>query len=663
MSLHPEWASCKMGNTGIGLFDPPRAIVPGGAMVDPASVTAASTVTAAPDVAQPAPTVSNPVPAKTSVVASLPNGDRIVQYVPATGVPQASSQAVQQPASTVASVADAPLPVTPQQASVPDSSSDKQTGGDTTNGQQPGQSANQGLIPTNDNGSTTGTSSAGDSKSNNQAAPVVAGSNTGSSTESTSSGSKDTSTGGSKSVAVGTGSSPDSASQGNSQGSNGGGDTVIVNSGSFSADNPSSPVQSGKSAVDAETPGTATTPQQAAQGAVNPVESQKTSAPSGDHVVQAAPGGGVIVNGATLNFASPTTVASNVQTSHGSDGVVLGGNTVAIPQAVAGASAAIPAVIGGHNVQLTADASGTLMIVDGTTLAPGSTQATVGNNVISLMPDGQAYVVPTTLPYVPLARASPTPSATMGGASPQTFASPLTSQPPTRPQLGIIVGGETATPIGDTGVALNGTTLSQVGQSATLKNGQVASLATGGLVVGGTQTIPIPQAVTPSAGATKLMNGSAIAPLSGAQTAPSPAASAPTATSLSSVQDIGIGKMIYEGLILTKGEGPATMSDGQVVEFEGSTTSFGTTSKPTSIPIASVSSTLKSGMEGGPIMTTLPPNDTPLPSTTSSNTMGDGVLGMGGVYGGSGPRLTPPKGMKLLVAAILVAGTRVIVQM
>ena len=717
MSLYPEWASCTMGDTGLGLLDPPRAIMPAGGMVDPASVTAASQVTPVPDAAQPASTLSSPVPAKTSVVTSLPNGDRIVQDDPATGVPQAASQAVQQPASTVASVADAPLPVRPQQPTVPDSSSNKQEGGDTSNIQQPGESANQGSMPTNDNGSTSGTTSGGDSTSNNQAPPVVAGSNTGSSTESTSSGSKDTSTGGDNSVAVGIGSSPDSASQGNSQGSNGGGDTVIVNSGSFSGNNPSSPVQSGESAVNAETAGTLITPQQAGQGAANPVESQQATGPGSDHVVQAAPDGGVIVNGATLNSASPSTVADNVQTSHGSDGIVLGGNTVAVPQAVAGASAAIPAAIGGHNVQLTADASGTQMIVDGSTLAPGSSQATVGNNVISLMPDGQAYVVPTTLPYVPLAGAGPTPSATMGGASPQFSASPLTSQLPTRPQLGIIVGGETATPIGNTGAVLDGTTLSQVGQSATLSNGQVASLATGGLVVGGTQTIPIPQAVTPSAGATDVVNGGIVAQGSGLKflvdgntvtrlgsseiaiggttiskvgqsialsdgfvatlesggfvfggsstIGLSRFASAPSATSSSNVQDIGIGKMIYEGLLLTKGEGPTTISDGQVVEFEGSTTSFGTTSKPTSIPVASVSSTLQPGMEGGPIMTTLPPGDTTLPTTTSSNsnTMGEGVLGMGGVYGGSGSRLNPPKVLKLLVAAILVAGMRQIVRM
>ena len=731
MSLYPEWASCKMGDTGLGLFDPPRAIVPEGGMVDPATVTAASIATAVPDVAQPASTVSGPVPAKTSVVASLPNGDRIVQYAPATGVPQASSQPVHQPASTVASVADAPIPITPQQPSVPDSSSGKQTGAETDNGQQPGQSSNQGLIPVNADGSITGSTSAGDSTSNSQAPPVVAGSNTGSSTESESSGSKDTTPGGGNAVAVGTGSSPDSAPQGDSQGSNGGGgDTVIINSASFSAENPSSPVQSGQNAVNAETPGTLTTPQQAAQGAANPVESQQASAPGSDHVVQAAPGGGVIVNGATLSSASPTTLVSNVQTSHGSNGIVLGGNTVAIPQPVVGASAAIPAVIGGHNVQLTAGASGTQMIVDGSALAPGSSQAAVGNNIISLMPDGQAYVAPTTLPYVPLAGASPAPSATVERTGPQTLASLPISQPPSRPQLGIVVGGETATPIGNAGVALNGITLSQVGQTATLSNGQVASLATGGLVVGGTQTIPIPQAVTPSAGATTLMNGSIIAPLSGAQTTPSPGAATPasgskllvdgntvtrlgssgiaiggttisklgqsvtlkdgsvatlesgglvfggsstigllrftpvpTATSSSSMQDLGIGKMIYEGLLLTKGEGPTTMSDGQVVEFEGSTTSFGTTSKPTSIPVALGSSTLKPGMEGGPIMTTLPPGNTPAPTTTSSNGMGDGVLGMGGVYGGSGSRLTPPKGLKLLVAIILVARTRFIVRM
>lgn len=734
MSLHPEWASCKMGNTGIGLLDPPRAIVPGGGMVDPASVTAASKVTAAPDLAQPAPTVSSPEPAKTSVVASLSNGDHMVQFAPTTGVPSASSSVAKQPASTAASVADAPIPVTPQQPSVPDSGSVSHQAGGTNNGQQPGQSADQGTMPTTENdstpgnGSTTGNTSDGDTKSDGQATPAVAGSNTGSSIESASSGSKDTTTKGSDSTAVGSGSSPDSASQGNSQGSKGGGDTVIVTSNSFSPDSPPAPVQSGKSAQIADTPGTPTTPQQAGQGASNPVESQNASAPGSDHVVQAAHGGGVIVNGATLNSASPNTFHSNVETSYGSEGIVLGGNTVAVPQAVAGASAAIPAAIGGHNVQLTADASGTQMIVDGSTLAPGSSHATIGNNVISLMPDGQAYVLPTTLPYVPLAGVSPGPSATVGGSTPLSLPSLPTSQPPTRPQLGIIVGGQTATPIVNAGVALNGLTLSQIGQSATLSNGQVASLATGGLVVGGTQTIPIPQVITPAPGGTKLMDGSVIAPLSGAQTVLSPAASAPasgsklvidgntvtrlglsgvaiggttisnagqsirlndgsvatlesggivfggsstiglppftsapTATSSSGVQDGGIGKMIYEGLILTKGEGPATFSDGKIVEFEGSTTSLGTTGKPSSSPVALVSSTLKPGMEGGPIMTTLPPLNTPSPTPTSSNTMGDGILGMGGVYGGSGQRLTPPKDMGLLVAAILVAGTRMIV--
>ena len=77
--VDPAWKHCPMGVGAIGLFDPPRALVPADDLISPWSKTEASLASAVPqEAAKPASPVSNPAAVQTSVVAELGNGDQIV---------------------------------------------------------------------------------------------------------------------------------------------------------------------------------------------------------------------------------------------------------------------------------------------------------------------------------------------------------------------------------------------------------------------------------------------------------------------------------------------------------------------------------------------------------------------------------------------------------
>ena len=460
-NIAPAWATCIMGDTGLGLFDPPRAILPADFLVGP-GIPVAQTVpgmapTLAQETAQPAPGLSSNQPAKTSIVMNLPNGDTVVDYPPVGASIQAPSQSVGPSPAQGASNVDA-LPSAGHNAAGSPLPLDSSNAGD----QSAGEAAIAGLNDSSDE----------------NAAPVDApGGNSGS----------DTNTSAEENV-------------------------------SFKS-NPGANIQQGTEEVSAESPPTVAV---------------------GGHQIQAAPNGGVIVNGATFNAATPVNTAHGVQVSYGASGVVVGGNTVVVPPAAAGQSAASVS-LNGHIVQVSTGSSGNQIAVDGQAIPAGTSQAQIGGNVISVLNNGQISVLPTTLPYIPIAIASnpaetgasfngahfspqplpngavATPDTTLfaGGPDATISGTPVSISPsnrgvlisqstiqpiPTSPQqLGLIMGGQILTPVGKNAIAFDGSTFSEPGQTFTLENGEIASLEDGA-VVAGSQTVAIPSATLQTGG-------------------------------------------------------------------------------------------------------------------------------------------------------------------
>ena len=464
-NVQPAWASCIMGDTGIGLFDPPRAILPAVAMAGPEASTTQAPVVQVPalaqDTVQPASGISSNQPAKTSVVVQLPNGETVVDFPPVGASIQASSQTARASSAGAASIIRRPLPFNPDAASSPISS-----------GTSGGNARNQGEA-------------------------VVAGSN-GSANEKETPGEKSDldlpQRSGSNFDAILATSAP-------------------MNDKANSNDNLIPHGQQSSDEVSAE---------------------QQPAVTIRGNQIKAAPSGGVAVNGATVNAATPVNTANGVQVSLGGSGVVVGGNKVSAPSLVAGQAEASVS-LNGHTVQVSAGSSGNQIAVDGQAIPAGSSQALVGGNAVRVLSNGQLSVLPTTLPYLPISRAA-SPATTSAPISNQAFSPQLLangavsiagtilsaggsgmtmsgtpisvlpknagviigqntiqpiSTPP--PRLGLAIGGQILTPVGNGRVAVDGITLSEPRQRLTLQNGEIASLKNGALVVG-TQTLAIPSA-------------------------------------------------------------------------------------------------------------------------------------------------------------------------
>lgn len=552
--IDPTWASCSMGDTGIGLYDPPRAIQPAGALaapIPPSSLTMADQgPTAVKETAQPASIVSSTVPAQTSVVVRLPNGDTVVAFPPKGAGVVAPSQTGRASSGNSRNFANRPLPFDPNAAASPESQ-----GAGSSNAAQLGKA-------------------------------VFAGS-------------------ASSAVSM-TGISAEPAP------------TVAV----------------------------------------------------GGHVVQAAPSGGMAIDGVKLNAGTQVTTIGRAQVSLQDSAIMIGGNILSVPQAGAQQSAA-PVYLNHHEVQMSTGSSGAHLVVDGQVLPAGTAQAEVGGNLVSVLSNGQISVVPTLLPYVALPgpSTSQAPSGnqqfsphlllngavsiagtTLSAGGPGTMVSgtlisvlpnnsgviigqktikPIPTAPP---RLGLVVAGQTLTPIGNGGIAVDGTTLSKSGQRLTLKDGTVASLENGALVFG-SHSLLIPQATQASSyqpnalvidGQTLTRVGSAgiavdgttiskpgqcltladgaVATLRkgglvvGTQTIPisRPAQAigywVNQAMAGEEMQTLKHGKVIYDGVTLSEGGPAVTLSNGEVISLEASgagASSSRTLMKGTASPMAS----------------------------------------------------------------------------
>lgn len=446
--VDPTWQNCLMGDVSIGLYDPPRPLKPADAMA-PEQTIAASAV--AQETPQPASGLGAAGPTRTPITVTLPNGQTIVDFPPAGASINSPAQSDNNPASTGIVVANRPSPGIPSQPNSPQ--------------------ANGGL------------------QSSNVATPAQG--NTGS-------------------------------GLGEQQGQNSTPQSVVVAGpqSQFGAGSPPQPVP---------VPGS-----QQAPDSPNPPSPVVNV---GGHQIQAGPNGGIVVNGATLSPSQPSAHVGSVQIAVQSDGIVVGGNTIAPTQPGAAVN------INGHDVHVNSARSGGQLVVDGNALAPGVSQAQVGGNQVSVLPNRQLSVLPTTLPYVALPAStnlqsrptnqqlSPYPltngnvqvgDTTLSAGGPavvisgtpvsllpgnqgvvtgQQTVQPIPTpplQPGNGPAIGLLIGGQTLTPVGNGGIAYDGTTLSTSGQALTFADGKVASL-NGGQVIVAEQTFPIPAPIATTA--------------------------------------------------------------------------------------------------------------------------------------------------------------------
>lgn len=614
--LDPTWSTCMMGDTGLGLLDPAIALQGRTAMVGSAATTTLAAGDAEPDLgetAQPASGISGSVPAQTSVVVTLSNGDTIVAYPP---------------------VGASILPQYTQSA----------------------QSSSQGSNPDQDAGTGGGID-------------LDSGSNSGSGFD----------------VDPGSGSDtnpePNPDEFGDSSASSGLSDSNQDNIGSGGSSSTGSLL----------------------------------SVQVGGYNVQAAPDGGVVVNGVTLDAASPTATIGGVQVSLQESGIVVGGNTIAAPQPVAG-SPASPISLNGHNVQVIQGSSGPQLVVDGQAIPAGSSQADVGGSIISVMTNGQISVLPTTLPYVPVttsAQSSGTISAgqnlvpqllpngeveiagaTLSAGAPATMIlgtpisvlpnnegiviggetiSPIPTSPPN--SLGLSITGQIFTPLGGGRVAVDGTTLSVNGQSVQLPNGEEATLKDGALIVG-TQTVPLPVALqgiasygtskfvldgatfTPFGTAGIVVDGTTLSQagqsltlgdgilvsvqMDGALVIGTQTLSAPEsgqaigawiehAMSAGDVKTLSDGHVVYDGVTLSKGGPAVTLPDGQVMSLEGSSRPSMRMSLTSS---AADSTTAIAGGVSVPALEDAAAASSAAKGKVAAATSDTGILGLGAVHRG-----------------------------
>ena len=645
--VDPAWATCSMGDTGIGLYDPPRAIIPAEAMVAPATMTPAVKATAlAQEGAQPASTVSDGAPAQTSVVITLPNGDRIVDFVPAkTAKANGKSYSDEHESEQSSNDKDDGSTSPPGDNFIPTSSGSRIGGSQSNSVNDENSNGNEGSIsrPAADL-PPSGDSHVESSPQASSLEPVIVGSSFNSSNdpESAPEASKD----GSSVPDMGSGSGPytDPASRENPSSNNQNAADVVSRPASAVAGNPNT-------AMNLEA--AQSLPQNVGQGEDQVSGSQAPSVTTGGYIIHAAPNGGIVIDGMTLDSATPVTTANNVQISLDNAGIVVGGNRIAVPPPHSGETS--PAIaIGGHTLQISNSPSGTQVIVDGHALPPGTTQASVGSHIVSMKNPSELYILPTMLPYVPLPNpiTSPTtkaptnealipfllpdnlvsiagriltaggPAATISGTRvsllpdnvgvliDQKTVHPI---PTPAPELGLVVEGTTLTPIaGGSGVAVDGTTLSKSGQSLVLGTGTVVSLRKGEVVVG-SQTLGLPHSVQ------------AITSLPSVQS---------QSSAKGTVQTLRNGEVVYEGATLSENGPAVTLSDGEVVSLERSRSVMSSSQAATMAGSAIESPSLPSPpipatAEGMPTS-----NSASTATATAAPTSDDGILGMGAVHDG-----------------------------
>ena len=176
----------------------------------------------------------------------------------------------------------------------------------------------------------------------------------------------------------------------------------------------------------------------------------------------------LIANGATISIGGPALTTAGTTVSMGDMGLVAGSSTIAIPgvgpqsTTVAGAPAGVFTAAGQTFTPL---ADNKLLVNGKTTLDTGAPLTTVAGVIMSL---GSSLLVI--------------------GTSTIRLSNPAAPSPPPTP---LTAAGKTFTPIGSNMVvAGDGTTLS-IGGAALNSNGTVISLASGGLIVGGSTTMPV----------------------------------------------------------------------------------------------------------------------------------------------------------------------------
>ena len=342
-----------------------------------------------------------------------------------------------------------------------------------------------------------------------------------------------------------------------------------------------------------------------------PIQANSPAVNTGGHTVQAAPNGGIVIDGQTLDHTHPSGTVGGLPASLQSSGVVIGGKMISVPAAEPG-TPPTPISVNGHAILLNKDNPEAQQLeVDGKPLPAGISQTQVGGNVISILSNGQLSVLPITLPYVPLATDT---SKTTGGdtstealkpyrlpngavevagvtltagASPTTISGtpvsvisggegvvigkqtiqPIPTPPPFHEPLAglaMIVNGETVTPVGNNQVVLDGTTLSKNGQQLTFRDDKVASIVDGNVVIGD-KSLPIPAAVsTPNAQRPVVVDGQIFTPLVG-------------------------GGVAVNGVTLSRSAQMYTLPDGRVASLKDGDLVVGSQTIPLASPTLSVS--------------------------------------------------------------------------
>lgn len=553
--VDPMWSTCVMGDTGLGLLDPPRALQTVSSMGSPGSLTAPNPDThpSVTKTAQPASGVFGSAPARTSVVMTLPNGDRIVDFPPvgATIYSQDNLQSAKGAANSGAVIPGTrPFAFNPKATALPSSSGSASDPGQGNGGEQGGGFPNDPSPPdyqypgnTNENnqngqkggGSTEASASYGGDGEGLSAFTLDSSAGEQYQSSSDYGHNQDSQDGG-----IGISTATSSATEAFEEG------YQLTRSAVSHAQNEqdggarTSPGASSSTDV-RENNGQAIPYTDNANGG-RQRDADSTSrgtwpaVKAGDYIIQAAPSGVVVVNGLTLKSQTPTGTISGVQVALQSSGIVIGGKSIQTPNPAEGSSGA-PVTFNGHTVQAGPGSIGPHFIVDGHTLPTSNAHTKIGGNVVSMDADGHLSVLPKTLLYVPIANiptssgkvstfnqainpqrlpngnvavagmtlSADSPGATVSGTRVSLLPNnagvvidyKTISVIPTAPPRGleIVVGGQTLRPVGTGAIAVDGTTLSKNGQSIQLQMGQKATFNKGGLIVG-TQTLLI-ATVTP----------------------------------------------------------------------------------------------------------------------------------------------------------------------
>lgn len=584
-----------MGDTGLGMLDPPRALVPVDNLDPSTTVATPSRDAASFPTAQPALSISSPAPARTSVVQTIANGDRIIHVLP-TGATQSPH--------------------------VSQSAKDSMESSDPDTSQPLAADPHQPL--------STGASSH-DRTSNPEAA----------------------NTGGPKGIME---KSPTHISASGKQTSNDFDPTTYK--AHQEGDLKPSATQAGRIRPSVNAGGYSIHAAPNGDIAVNSI-TMNSATPSGilDGVRVSLHSSGIVVGGNTLeaqSSAAPMKLnGHSVQIKSGPSGP-----QVAVDGKV-DSSGMSQKDIGGNVVSVAADSklhilATTLPYVPITISAPSPSELKDGNPATTSPPLRDGDNVASKIESNAAAGGAPqhnndnsisgialnvvaasnthTRSATIALVSPAIAVGSEAKSPTTPPVgLGIFVGGKTFTALGSSAVAVDGKTLSMDGQSITLQHGEKATLNRGALVVG-TQTIPLPdnavashEAKIPSLDDSRstLARGSEVAGIAASKVGPHMTlvhnSFAPVAMNIASVSDsqtkskaigpaeitkhgtqnkasatdvktMDNGNIIYQGVTLSKGGPAVTLPAGEMISLAGPSSS----SKVVHTSSASVSTTTSS---------------------------------------------------------------------